>query len=54
MQICTPLLNPARLKEELDIRYVAFDIPNDFLIGYGLDYDQQARGLRDIYVLKNF
>ena len=37
----------------LDIRYVAFEIPNDFIIGYGLDYDQQARGLRDIYTLKN-
>ena len=53
VEICTLLFKPERLKEELDIRYVAFEIPNDFIIGYGLDYDQQARGLRDIYVLKN-
>ena len=52
VEICTLLFKPERLKEELDIRYVAFEIPNDFIIGYGLDYDQQARGLRDIYVLK--
>ena len=53
VEICTLLFKPERLKEELDISYVAFVIPNDFIIGYGLDYDQQARGLRDIYVLKN-
>ena len=53
VEICTLLFKPERLKEELDIRYVAFEIPNDFIIGYGLDYDQQARGLRDIYTLKN-
>ena len=53
VEICTLLFKPERLMEELDIRYVAFEIPNDFIIGYGLDYDQQARGLRDIYVLKN-
>ena len=53
VEICTLLFKPERLKEELDIRYVAFEIPNDFIIGYGLDYDQQARGLSDIYVLKN-
>lgn len=52
VEICTLLFKPERLKADLDIRYVAFEIPNDFIIGYGLDYDQQARGLRDIYVLK--
>lgn len=52
VEICTLLFKPERLKADLDIRYVAFEIPNDFIIGYGLDYDQQARELRDIYVLK--
>ena len=52
VNICTLLLKPDRLKTDLDIRYVAFSIPNDFILGYGLDYDQQARGLKDIYVLK--
>ena len=52
VNICTLLLKPDRLKTDLDIKYVAFSIPNDFILGYGLDYDQQARGLEDIYVLK--
>ncbi|MGN0282366.1 MAG: hypoxanthine phosphoribosyltransferase [Prevotella sp.] len=52
VHICTLLLKPDRLKTDLDIKYVAFNIPNDFILGYGLDYDQQARGLKDIYVLK--
>lgn len=52
VNICTLLLKPDCLKTDLDIKYVAFSIPNDFILGYGLDYDQQARGLKDIYVLK--
>ena len=52
VNICTLLLKPDRLKTDLDIKYVAVSIPNDFILGYGLDYDQQARGLKDIYVLK--
>ena len=52
VNICTLLLKPDRLKTDLDIKYVAYSIPNDFILGYGLDYDQQARGLKDIYVLK--
>lgn len=53
VHICTLLLKPERLKVDLDIEYVAFSIPNDFILGYGLDYDQQARHLKDIYVLKD-
>lgn len=53
VHICTLLLKPDRLKTNLDIKYVAFSIPNDFILGYGLDYDQQARGLKDIYVLRS-
>ena len=51
VHICTLLLKPERLKVPLDIAYVAFRIPNDFILGYGLDYDQQGRQLRDIYTL---
>lgn len=51
VSICTLLLKPDKLKVELDIKYVAMRIPNDFILGYGLDYDQQARGLKDIYTL---
>ena len=35
----------------LNIEYVAFSIPNDLILGYGLDYDQQGRQLKDIYTL---
>ena len=52
IHICTLLLKPERLKVPLDIEYVAFRTPNDFILGYGLDYDQQGRQLRDIYTLK--
>ena len=51
IQICTLLLKPDCLKVPLDIKYVAIEIPNDFILGYGLDYDQQGRNLRDIYTL---
>ncbi|MDD7529666.1 MAG: hypoxanthine phosphoribosyltransferase [Prevotellaceae bacterium] len=51
IHICTLLLKPERLAVPLDIEYVAMEIPNDFILGYGLDYDQQGRNLRDIYTL---
>ena len=51
IHICTLLLKPERLKVPLNIRYTVFSIPNDFILGYGLDYDQQGRQLRDIYTL---
>lgn len=51
VHICTLLLKPEKLKVPLDIEYVAMEIPNDFILGYGLDYDQQGRNLRDIYTL---
>lgn len=52
VQVCTLFFKPDRLKEDLKLDYVAFKIPNDFILGYGLDYDQAARGLKDIYTLE--
>ena len=52
IRICTLLLKPENLKRKLDIDYVAMEIPNDFIVGYGLDYDGLGRNLRDIYVVK--
>lgn len=51
IHICTLLLKPERLTVPLNIEYVAMEIPNDFIVGYGLDYSQQGRNLRDIYTV---
>jgi len=51
VHICTLFVKPEKLEESLNIEYSAFTIPNDFILGYGLDYDQQARGLKEIYTL---
>ena len=44
-------MKPNKLEEDLNIEYAAMEIPNDFIVGYGLDYDQQGRNLRDIYTV---
>ena len=51
VHICTLFLKPDKLKENLKIDYVAFRIPDDFIIGYGLDYDHLGRELREIYTI---
>ncbi len=51
VHVCTLLLKPEKLKVELDVEYVALEIPNDFIVGYGLDYDGYGRNLRDIYTV---
>ena len=51
LHICTLLVKPNKLEENLNIEYAAMEIPNDFIVGYGLDYDQQGRNLRDIYTV---
>ncbi|KAA8477583.1 hypoxanthine phosphoribosyltransferase [Arcticibacter tournemirensis] len=48
--ICTLLLKPQSLQHEIEeIAYVGFEIPNEFVVGYGLDYKGLGRNLRDIY-----
>ena len=51
VSVCTLLLKPGNLKVNLDIRYKCFSIPNDFIVGYGLDYDGYGRNTRDIYTV---
>ncbi len=51
LHICTLLVKPGKLEVDLNIEYPAMEIPNDFIVGYGLDYDQQGRNLRDIYTI---
>lgn len=51
IHICTLLLKPEKLKVPLNVEYVALEIPNDFIVGYGLDYDGYGRNLRNIYTV---
>ena len=51
LHICTLLVKPGKLQVPLNIEYPVMEIPNDFIVGYGLDYDQQGRNLRDIYTV---
>ncbi len=51
IDICTLLLKPGKLQVDLDIRYCCLQIPNDFIVGYGLDYDGFGRNTKDIYTL---
>lgn len=46
------LLKPLALRQKVHIDYLGFEVPNDFLVGYGLDYDGLGRNLPDIYKLK--
>ena len=50
-RICTLLLKPEAYKKDIKIDYVAMEIPNDFIVGFGLDYDEYGRNYKDIYVL---
>ena len=51
IDICTLLLKPGKLMVDLGIKYCCMEIPNDFIVGYGLDYDGFGRNTRDIYTL---
>ena len=54
LKICTLLNKPSRREIEVDIDWVGFDIPDEFVIGYGIDYAQQGRNMPHIgYVRKS-
>ena len=52
VEICTLLRKPERLKTDVSVRYIGFDVPNEFVVGYGLDHAEQYRNLTDVVVLK--
>ena len=52
VEITTLVSKPARRQINVDVKYVCFEIPDKFVIGYGLDFDERYRGLRDVCVLK--
>lgn len=51
IKVATVLLKPESYTKEFKIDYYGMKIPNDFVIGYGLDYDGLGRNLKEIYVL---
>ena len=51
LKICTLLRKPDAAKVEIDVAYVGFDIPNEFVVGYGLDYAEKYRNLRVVGTL---
>jgi len=51
VEICTLLRKPDAAKVEIDVRYVGFDIPNEFVVGYGLDFAEKYRNLRVVGTL---
>lgn len=51
IEILALLRKPEAAKVEINSRYVGFDIPTDFVVGYGLDFDERYRNLRDVAVL---
>ncbi len=53
IKIASFLLKPEAYKKTIKIDYVGMEIPNDFVVGYGLDYDGLGRNMKDILVLEN-
>lgn len=52
IKVATFLHKPDAYSKNIPLDYVGMNIPNDFVVGYGLDYDGQGRNLKDIFVLK--
>ena len=52
LEVCALLTKPERREIEVPVRYVGFEIPNRFVVGYGLDHGQRYRNLRQIAVLE--
>ncbi|MDD2995741.1 MAG: hypoxanthine phosphoribosyltransferase [Paludibacter sp.] len=51
IRVATFLQKPDALQRDIQIDYIAMKIPNDFIVGYGLDYDGYGRNLKDIYTV---
>jgi hypoxanthine phosphoribosyltransferase len=53
LEVCALLTKPARRKADVEIRYQGFQIPNEFVIGYGLDHGERYRNLPYVAVLSD-
>jgi hypoxanthine phosphoribosyltransferase len=51
IKIATLLFKPEAYKKKIPVDYIGFEIPNDFVVGYGLDYDGYGRNLPSVYTL---
>lgn len=51
VKVCTLFFKPAKLIADINVDYPAIIIPDDFIVGYGLDYDQLGRNLKDLYTI---
>jgi len=49
--VCTLLFKPEAYQQDMELEYVALEIANDFIVGFGLDYNELGRNYRDIYTL---
>jgi hypoxanthine phosphoribosyltransferase len=49
--LCTAFDKPDRRKVDIEVEYIGLKIPDEFIVGYGLDYDGKYRNLRDVSVL---
>ena len=52
VKICCMLLKPEMYSKDVKLDYVAKEIPNDFIVGFGLDYNELGRNYKDIYVIE--
>ena len=53
LEVCSLLTKPSRRKVDLPVRYVGFEIPDQFVVGYGLDYDERYRNLPYVAALRS-
>ncbi len=53
VKICTLFFKPHAFKGDYKVNYVGHEIGDEFIVGYGLDYDEEGRTLKDVYVVKN-
>ena len=52
LEICALLSKPSRRRVNLDVKYLGFEVPDEFVVGYGIDFAGRYRNLRDIRALK--
>ena len=52
VRVCALFSKPGCLQRDIVVDYVGREIGNEFIVGYGLDYDQEGRTLKEVYVVK--